>query len=180
MNLAILWIVLQIYFTGWRSFADLWRKSAAFIIILCFFRFLPCVQSLSNNQMIWIYLQRQHRFEGQKEKVIGKAEQRSWSVKSEKNHLTISSLTLYKRCAALGQLSFHEISVLVVFCLLVLLWFFRYIIVCFLFLKVSFNNHVRICSQFDQPSEMSSFLINQRKPGFIPGWASALQWVGWE
>ena len=26
LNLAILWIVLQIYFMGWRSFADLWKK----------------------------------------------------------------------------------------------------------------------------------------------------------
>ena len=50
----------------------------------------------------------------------------------------------------------------------------------FSFSKSQLNNHVRSCSHFDQPSKMSSFLTNQRKPGFIPGWASALQWVGWE
>jgi len=86
LNLAILWIVLQIYFTGWRSFADLWKKS-----------------------------------EGKSDGEVRAKE------------------LIREKCKALGPLTFHEISVLVVFCLLVLLWFFR-------------------------------------KPGFIPGWASALQW----
>ena len=38
----------------------------------------------------------------------------------------MSMIVHSKRCQALGPLSFHEIAVLVVFCLLVLLWFFRY------------------------------------------------------
>ena len=39
---------------------------------------------------------------------------------------SIASITAPTRCRDLGPLSFHEVAVLVVFCLLVLLWFFRF------------------------------------------------------
>lgn len=87
LNLALLWFVLQIYFRGWRSFTNLFRKS-----------------------------------------------------KTTDNAKTRVESVIKERYDSLGPASFHELSVLFLFCVLVLLWFFR-------------------------------------KPGFLPGWAEALQWT---